>query len=143
MRFNATQLEELKQYEDRFSTAVNADYYRNLGGRTLDRINNIYAEAEGKTLAHNWSCSHCILTFLKTVGAKYFADLKEYNKQAEQLLEILDEVMDDEQGPEETPDEVKDGEQDQEPEETPEERRKRIARENLAKAREAKKNKTQ
>ena len=91
MRFNKEQLDILSEYEDRFTTAVRMDYYRNLGSKALNAINDVWEQAEGKKLPGNWSCGHCILTFLKTVGAKYFKDKEEYEKDAVELLEILDE----------------------------------------------------
>lgn len=95
MRFNAEQLEILSQFEDRFSTAVHLNYYRNTTSKSFDLINDIYAQAEGKKLANNWSCGHCSLTFLKTVGAKYFKDKEEFEKDAEKFVEVLEEVFDD------------------------------------------------
>jgi len=103
MRFNKEQLDILSEYEERFSTAIKMDYYRNLGSKALDKINDVWEQAEGKRLSGSWSCGHCILTFLKTVGNKYFADKKAYEEDANKLLEILDtEVFQVPQEPEST-----------------------------------------
>ncbi len=103
--FNQEQLEVLSEYEDRFRTAVSMDYYRNLTSRTLDKINEVYAEVNGTKHNSNWSCGHCVLSFLKTVGSLYFKSVEaldeaeaapiseEKQKEAEAFLEVLDEIF--------------------------------------------------
>lgn len=94
-KFTKQQLEALSEFEDRFHTAVHLDYYRNLGSRTFDKINAIYLEAGGTPLNTNWSCGHCALNFLRTVGKKYFADLEalEYEEAKEEVLADPEKVI--------------------------------------------------
>ena len=105
--FTFEQLQELSQYEDRFYTAVNLDYYRNLSSRVLTRINEIYVEAGGNALYNGGGCGHCVLTFLKTVGKKYFAEKEaveaarakeEYEKAKKEVLEDPEKVIETEDG---------------------------------------------
>lgn len=98
-RFTNEELEILSAYEDRFYTAVNLDYYRNLSSRILTNINDIYLNAGGSPLSTNWSCGHCVLSFLRTVGAKYFKDKEAAEKANEEVvvegysLEIEDDLV--------------------------------------------------
>lgn len=94
-QFTHEELEALKPYERHFKTAIELDYHRNLESRYLDRIKAVYEAASGAPYKFTSSCGHCVLTFLKTVGKKYFADLEAYNKKAEKLVEVLDEVFGD------------------------------------------------
>ena len=91
--FTKEQLDTLKQYEDNFQRAVELNYYRNMTSKTLDAIADIYDAAVDKPYGRNWSCSHCILAFLQTLGKKYFADLETYKNNAAKLVEALDEVF--------------------------------------------------
>lgn len=69
------QMDILSQFEDRFRTAVYSDYARNLSTRKLDEIRNIWDEAfPDQPLNTNWSCSHCVLDFLRRVGKIYFLE---------------------------------------------------------------------
>ena len=92
-QFNKEQLEALKQYEDNFNRAVNLNYYRNMTGKSLDAIAAVYDTVADKSYAKNWSCSHCILAFLQSVGKKYFNDLEAYKNKAAKLVETLDQVF--------------------------------------------------
>lgn len=92
-QFNKEQLDFLKQYEDNFNRAVNLNYYRNMTGRVLNGIKEVYDQVADKPYGANWSCNHCILAFLQTVGKKYFADLEAYKNNASKLVEALDEVF--------------------------------------------------
>lgn len=92
-QFNKEQLDALKQYEDNFNRAVNLNYYRNMTGKALDAIAAVYDTVADKSYAKNWSCSHCILAFLQSVGNKYFNDLEAYKNNAAKLVEALDEVF--------------------------------------------------
>ena len=92
-QFNKEQLDALKQYEDNFNRAVNLNYYRNMTGKSLDAIAAVYDTVADKSYAKNWSCSHCILAFLQSVGKKYFNDLEAYKNKAAKLVETLDQVF--------------------------------------------------
>ena len=92
-QFNKEQLDALKQYEDNFNRAVNLNYYRNMTGKALDAIAAVYDTVADKSYAKNWSCSHCILAFLQSVGNKYFKDLEAYKNKAAKLVETLDQVF--------------------------------------------------
>ena len=92
-QFNKEQLDALKQYEDNFNRAVNLNYYRNMTGKALDAIAAVYDTVADKSYAKNWSCSHCILAFLQSVGKKYFNDLEAYKNKAAKLVETLDQVF--------------------------------------------------
>ena len=92
-QFNKEQLDVLKQYEDNFNRAVNLNYYRNMTGKALDAIAAVYDTVADKSYAKNWSCSHCILAFLQSVGKKYFNDLEAYKNKAAKLVETLDQVF--------------------------------------------------
>lgn len=94
-QFTHEELEALKPYERHFKTSIELDYHRNLESRHLDKIKAVYDAASGTSYKLTSSCGHCVLTFLKTVGRKYFADLEAYNKKAEKLVEVLDEVFGD------------------------------------------------
>lgn len=91
--FTKEQLEYLKQYEDNFHRAIELNYYRNMTRKTLDDIKAIYDAATGKAFGADWSCSHCILNFLKEVGKKFYKDMEEYKNNAAKLVEVLDEVF--------------------------------------------------
>lgn len=92
-QFSKEQLDVLKQYEDNFNRAVNLNYYRNMTGKALDAIAAVYDTVADKSYAKNWSCSHCILAFLQSVGNKYFKDLEAYKNKAAKLVETLDQVF--------------------------------------------------
>lgn len=94
-QFNKEQLDALKQYEDNFNRAVNLNYYRNMTGKALDAIAAVYDTVVDKSYSKNWSCSHCVLSFLKSVGKKYFEDLEAYKNNAAKLVEALDQVFGD------------------------------------------------
>lgn len=91
--FTKEQLDFLKQFEDNLHRATYLKYYRGMGSKKLDEMKAVYDEAtEGKYNA-NWSCSHCVLSFLQAVGKKYFADKQAYEEKAAQLVEAIDAVM--------------------------------------------------
>lgn len=91
--FTKEQLDFLKQFEENLHRATYLKYYRGMGSKKLDEMKAVYDEAtEGKYNA-NWSCSHCVLSFLQAVGKKYFEDKKAYEEKAAQLVDVLDEVF--------------------------------------------------
>lgn len=91
--FNKEELEILSKYEDRFRTAKELNYVRNLEPRYIAIIKQIYDDATGTVSSVNATCSHCVLTWVKKVGLKYEEDKKAYQEKAEKLVEVLDEVF--------------------------------------------------
>lgn len=98
--FSKEQLDILAKWEESFFTATVSKYYRNISSKSLDTIKGVYDEAADKPYSANWSCNHCVLAFLQTVGKKYFEDLDAFKTKAAELVKALDEVM------EEVPDEL-------------------------------------
>lgn len=86
-------METLSAFEDRFRSSIYFDYYRNLSAGNLDKIASVYDEATGKRSNRNWSCGTCIMNYLREVGKIYFKDKEEYEKKAEQMVEVLDDVF--------------------------------------------------
>ena len=76
-----------------FFKAVHQNYYRSMNSRTLDLMKAEYDKVADKPYGANWSCSHCVLAFLQTVGKKYYADKKAYEEKAAKLVEAIDAVM--------------------------------------------------
>lgn len=91
--FTKEELDVLAQYEGRFKSSIELDYARNLEPRYLTVIKDIYDAATEGNYSLNMSCSHCVLTFLKTVGKKYFEDKEAYLKKAAELVGALDEIF--------------------------------------------------
>lgn len=98
--FTKEQLDILAKWEPSFFTATVSKYYRNISSKSLDTIKSVYDEVADKPYSANWSCNHCVLAFLQTVGKKYFEDLDAFKTKAAELVKALDEVM------EEVPDEL-------------------------------------
>lgn len=98
--FNKEQLDILAKWEPSFFTATVSKYYRNISTKSLDTIKSVYDEVADKPYSANWSCNHCVLAFLQTVGKKYFEDLDAFKTKAAELVKAIDEVM------EEVPDEL-------------------------------------
>ena len=94
-RFTKDELDTLSFYEDRFNTAINSAYYRNVNSGALVTIANIYREATDETISTNFGCSTCILNFLRKVGEKYFKDKKAFEEAAKNFVEVLDEIFED------------------------------------------------
>lgn len=64
--------EYLKQFEDRFNTALKANYARGIQSKDVEKIRNIYSEIIGQPYKMNTSCSSCILKLLQKVSPYYF-----------------------------------------------------------------------
>ena len=79
--FTKTQIETLSAWEDRFRTAVQADWCRNPGPDALHVIWEIYTSATGDQRRYNDNCSHCILSLMRDCGRIYFSDREEYARQ--------------------------------------------------------------
>ena len=93
--FSQEQLEALKQYEDNFKRAIESKYFRNMTSKALDNLAGIYDEVADKPLERNWSCNHCVLSTLQTIGKKYFDDYETLKNKAAHLVETLDEIFGD------------------------------------------------
>ena len=91
--FTQEQIESLNQYEDIFFKAVNQNYYRSMSTKTLDAMVEVYNQTQDTPYKGNWACSHCVLSFLKLIGSKYYADKKAVEEQAAKLVKVLDEVF--------------------------------------------------
>ena len=92
-QFTGEELKALEKYESRFKSATEFNYVRNLEPRYLYEIRSVYDKAMEVGSSLNATCSHCVLTFMKTVGKKYFDDKKAYEEKAAQLVQALDEVF--------------------------------------------------
>lgn len=92
-QFNKEQLDILAKWEESFFTATVGKYYRNIATRSLDTIKAVYDEVADKPFGANWSCNHCVLSFLQMVGKKYYEDKKAYEEKAAKLVEAIDAVM--------------------------------------------------
>lgn len=91
--FTKEELGFLSEYESRFKTASELGFIRNLEPRYLLKIKKIYEDATGTNESVNMTCSHCVLTFIKKVGLKYFKDKEEYVDKAAEVVNALDEVF--------------------------------------------------
>ena len=92
-QFTGEELKALEQYEGRFKSATELDYVRNLEPRYLNEIKETYDAAAGAKSSLNTTCAHCVLTFMKKVGQKYFEDKKAYQEKSAQLVKALDDVF--------------------------------------------------
>ena len=68
------QFQALAQYEDRFTTAVNAKWCRYPGLAALQTMVSVYNSVTGKTLRLNSGCSRCVLHVVQDTGRIYFAE---------------------------------------------------------------------
>ena len=82
LKFTDEEFEYLSQQEDRFHTAVFADWARNPGSLVLKSIHDIYSHAMGRIEPLRENCAHCILRLLKEVGTLYYQDKAERERRA-------------------------------------------------------------
>ena len=68
------QFQALAQYEDRFTTAINAKWCRYPGLAALQTMVSVYNSVTGQTLRLNSGCSRCILHVVQDTGRLYFAE---------------------------------------------------------------------
>ena len=68
------QFQALAQYEDRFTTAVNAKWCRYPGLAALQTMVSVYNSVTGQTLRLNSGCSRCVLHVVQDTGRLYFAE---------------------------------------------------------------------
>ena len=64
----------LAQYEDRFTTAINAKWCRYPGLAALQTMVSVYNSVTGQTLRLNSGCSRCVLHVVQDTGRLYFAE---------------------------------------------------------------------
>ena len=68
------QFQALAQYEDRFTTAINAKWCRYPGLAALQTMVSVYNSVTGQTLRLNSGCSRCVLHVVQDTGRLYFAE---------------------------------------------------------------------
>ena len=68
------QFQALAQYEDRFTTAINAKWCRYPGLAALQTMVSVYNSVTGQTLRLNSGCSRCVLHVVQDTGRIYFAE---------------------------------------------------------------------
>ena len=68
------QFQALAQYEDRFTTAINAKWCRYPGLAALQTMVSVYNSVTGQTLRLNSGCSRCVLHVVQDAGRLYFAE---------------------------------------------------------------------
>lgn len=91
--FNKEQMEILKEHEQQLFRATYQDYYRSTNTKLLEQFKQMYDSVSKEPWTGNWSCGHCVLSFLKAVGNIYFNTKKQIEEKASQLVEALDEVF--------------------------------------------------
>ena len=74
MTMTDEQFAALAQYEDRFTTAINAKWCRYPGLAALQTMVSVYNSVTGKTLRLNSGCSRCVLHVVQDTGRLYFAE---------------------------------------------------------------------
>ena len=75
----------LKEYELNFKTAVNSDYSRNMPTAAIQRLEQIYFNETSIALKTNYTCGHCVLKTLKTIGKWYSHCIMKLLKEAAKL----------------------------------------------------------
>lgn len=68
------QFQALAQYEDRFTTAINAKWCRYPGLAALQTMVSVYNSVTGQTLRLNSGCSRCVLHIVQDAGRLYFTE---------------------------------------------------------------------
>ena len=68
------QFQALAQYEDRFTTSINAKWCRYPGLAALQTMVSVYNSVTGQTLRLNSGCSRCVLHVVQDTGRLYFAE---------------------------------------------------------------------
>ena len=68
------QFQALAQYEDRFTTAINAKWCRYPGLAALQTMVSVYNSVTGQTLRLNSGCSRCVLHVVQDTGRLYFEE---------------------------------------------------------------------
>ena len=68
------QFAALAQYEDRFTTAINAKWCRYPGLAALQTMASVYNSVTGQGIRINSGCSRCVLHVVQDTGRVYFAE---------------------------------------------------------------------
>lgn len=76
----ATYKNIFSKYEDRFRTAIDSDYVRNIGSKDFKELVDTYRDATGHTLESNPGCGACVLRVFKVIGRWYFGEIEKSNK---------------------------------------------------------------
>ena len=93
-RFTKEELDELKQAEQHFYTAIKGGFKRATGSGLDAKIAELYNSTEPKKkLTANSNCGICSFNLYQKVGEKYYADLEYYNSQTVQIEEIVPEPV--------------------------------------------------
>jgi len=77
LKFDDEQFAYLSQHEDRFKTAVFADWARKPIPQVLNTMVQIWNKVTGRDEKVRDACAHCILRFLKEIGTAYYQDKAE------------------------------------------------------------------
>ena len=68
------QFAALAQYEDRFTTAINAKWCRYPGLAALQTMASVLGDVTGRAVRINSGCSRCVLHVVQDAGRVYFAE---------------------------------------------------------------------
>lgn len=93
-RFTEEEIEELKQWELNFKTAVKSNYKRATIRKNDLRIREIAEAAGMENLTTNFGCGSCSLNFYRLVGIKYYEDKTYYeeNKAGDEVITIIKDL---------------------------------------------------
>ena len=90
--FNKEELDQLSKLEIYFYTATKAGYKRATTTEQDRTVVSIYAAATGETLRLDPGCGYCSFKIYKTVGEKFYQDLKKYGKRNQNKVNTKDKV---------------------------------------------------
>ena len=74
MTMTDEQFTALAQYEDRFTTAINAKWCRYPGLAALQTMASVLGDVTGRAVRINSGCSRCVLHVVQDAGRVYFAE---------------------------------------------------------------------
>lgn len=75
--FTEEEMMYLKKYENNFTTAIKANYTRNVPSRDIDKMVEIYNRVMGTSMKICSYCTSSVLNFLKDMGNAYFKAVTE------------------------------------------------------------------